>query len=192
MKTIKIHEIQENDRYVLIAKEKGKVIDIDFYQGLTQDSIDKLSNKNKPVNTHILEIFERLINNSEYKCFNTKFKDEIAMANYACELYVDAFITQENVMETKKRMKLQSSYKEIIQNALRMYAKSLDEAQRIINANEGTGSDSIGHVEFDVMMIQAFLKYNVTINLTEQEIRKFSSNGIDLPIEFDEWIEKNI
>jgi len=188
MKTLKIHEVKNYDRLVLIVKDNNKIIDIDFMQGTCQNSIDELMNTEKPVNTHILEIFNRLVENAKYKSFKTSFKSTIDMANYACELYCHSFIFQES-LEDKKRMKLHNSYKEIIKSALKMYAKSLDEAQSIINENDGTGSEAITHVEFDITMLQAFAKYDITVNFTENEVEKFSSNGIDLPIEFNDWLE---
>lgn len=89
MKRHTIYEHKSYDRYILITDEDGKVINVDFMQGVFKDSLDMLTENIDKVNVHILEIFNRLVAD------NTRMDKKattLEVANEAIELYAEAFI----------------------------------------------------------------------------------------------------
>jgi hypothetical protein len=89
MKTHTIYEHKHYDRYILITKEDEKVINVDFMQGVFKDSLDALTTNIDEVNVHILEIFNRLVEDNKR---NKKKDTLLETANEAVELYAEAFI----------------------------------------------------------------------------------------------------
>lgn len=90
MKTKKIIPSKDYDRYILTVMEDGKYTDIDFMQGVDDESFNELDKPNKEPNKLLLEIFNRFQLNK--KNVDETFETELDELNHCIELYCSAFI----------------------------------------------------------------------------------------------------
>jgi deoxyhypusine synthase len=89
-----IEPLEEYDRYIKYVVKDGKVIYIDFLQGIGDDTFKELSELKLRTNL-ILEIYQTLIAQEKYLESGIKNFKLIHKINYAIELYCTAFIYQE-------------------------------------------------------------------------------------------------
>ena len=90
MKTKKIIPSKSYDRYILTVMEDDKFIDIDFLQGVDDESFNELDRSDKEPNKLLVEIYNRFQFNK--KNVEKTFKTELDELNHCIELYCSAFI----------------------------------------------------------------------------------------------------
>jgi len=93
MKELQIVAIKGYDRYVLIEKTNGKITNIDFMQGLYDESYQMLLQRTLKPDNILVNIYNRLQENKKY--MQTKFNNELEEVNHCIELYVTTYIFSE-------------------------------------------------------------------------------------------------
>jgi ribonucleotide reductase beta subunit family protein with ferritin-like domain len=93
MKELQITAIKGYDRYVLIEKTDGKITNIDFMQGLFDESYQLLLQRTLKPDNILIEIYNRLQKNKKF--MQTKFNNELEEVNHCIELYTAAYIFSE-------------------------------------------------------------------------------------------------
>lgn len=155
---LKVIEQKDYDRYVFLTYYNDEIVGLNFHQGIDEILFDFA----KPCPA-LTDIFER---------YSEKYPELHwdQRVNKAIDLFEEAFIFQ------RKTISLPSGQKDIIREALNYY---LDQ---YIKFNDLTTPKSNWRVH-DLNTLIALMKYDVQIELTDTEIKDFSSkNGIDLPI----------
>ena len=161
---LKVVEQNHYDRYVFLTYHNEQIIGLNFHQGIGE--IDYSFSAPCP---KLTEIFDRY--GSKYSHLDWDEK-----VNMAIDLYQEAFIFQ------RKAILLPKEQNDIIKNALEYYLDGLlkftyefDRDNKFDNGNQ--------YKIHDLTTLIAFMGYDVKIDLTETDIKDFTSkNGIDLPI----------
>lgn len=86
--------IEEGDRYIKYVTENGKVVHIDFLQGICVSTFLELSERDLTPNP-IIDIYNRVLEQQTYLTANVSEMKKIYKINYAIELYIMAYIFQE-------------------------------------------------------------------------------------------------
>lgn len=91
---LRIVPVEAGDRYVKYVTENGKVVHIDFLQGMCEDTFEALAKRDLTPNP-IIDIYNRVVAQQEFLFTNVSQLKRIYKINHAIELYIMAYIVQE-------------------------------------------------------------------------------------------------
>ena len=91
---LRIVPVEGWDRYIKYVTENGKVVHIDFLQGMCDCTVQALAERDLTPNP-IIDIYNRVLEQQEYLTANVSEMKRIYKINYAIELYIIAYIFQE-------------------------------------------------------------------------------------------------
>jgi hypothetical protein len=162
-KIIEIITQKDYDRKVVVIREEnGNIIGLNFMQGM-----EDLDEEQQVACQYLTEIYKRLSSGNRGLRI---IMSEIYTINKSIDLYCNAFI---DIWTTSTTIRIPQEQKKLIIEALDFYRKDIKKAI-ICDADE--------HKCFDLITLKALMGYEVSSNLSFDDVRNFTHvNGVDIP-----------